>query len=102
MKVIVLSGRLTGDPEFKEYPKKEESGMTKRCAFSVANNDIKDKPEYFNVVAWGDQAVFLKDRLKKGNTVLIHGTFHQEPYETEDGAKRKRFYINPVRVEYWN
>lgn len=97
MKVIALTGRLTADPEYKEYEK--EGRIIKRAVFSVANNDLgKDSPEYFDVVCWSGQADFANKYLGKGSRVAMVGSFRMEVFE-KDNQKHRHFKIYPDRLE---
>lgn len=101
MRFMILTGRLTGDVEFREFEKKEgQDENVKRLTFSVANNDSgKDNPEFYDVVCWAKLAIWGSQYLKKGTRVLISGWPRIETYEKEDGSKRRRFRLVADRIE---
>ncbi len=101
MRFMILTGRLTGDIEFREFEKKEgQAEGAKRLTFSIANNDSgKDKPEFYDVVCWAKLAVWGSQYLKKGTRVLLSGYPRIETYEKDDGTIRRRFRLVADRIE---
>ena len=91
MNVVSMTGRLTKDVTFYQNPD------TGKCSasFSIAVTDPRDtcKCDYFNVVAWGTKADFIKKgyesgRYRKGCHVEVYGNIHAIPYKTKNGEKR--------------
>ena len=82
---VVLVGNLTRDPEMKHLP----SG-TALCSLRVAVNTRRkdesgqwtDKPNYFDVTVWGNQAESCSQYLSKGRPVGVDG--REEDVESED------------------
>ncbi len=97
MKVIVLSGRLTADPEMKEVG---EKGV-KVANFTVANNDRETGDgEFFDVSCWDRMAEFADEYLKKGQKVIVHGTFQDDVYKDKEGVTRHRFRITAHNIDF--
>ena len=87
---IVLSGRLTRDPELLYL----NSGVA-IIKFSLANNVYagKEKGEYVNfidAVMFGKRAEAVSPYLHKGDRVFVEGEARQERWEAQDGSKRAR------------
>lgn len=95
---VRLVGNLGMDPEVKIFDKNKQ--MAK---FSIAINETykNDKGEritetqWHNLVAWGSQAKFIGDYLKKGDEVAIEGKLTNRNWTDKDGNKR---YMTEVIV----
>lgn len=98
MKTIFLSGRLTSDPTVTEAGEKN----TKLAKFTLANNDAgKDSPaEYFDVHCWDSLAELTENNLKKGNKIIVQGSFSNAPYTDKEGAKKTHFEITAKKIEF--
>ncbi len=97
MNNVIISGRLTADPELKYTP-----NNTPVCTFIVAvdrptKDDIADFPV---VVTWRQTAEFVSKYLSKGRKVLIRGEIRTRNYEDKDGKSRKATEIQADRVEF--
>lgn len=97
MNNVIISGRLTADPELKYTP-----NNTPVCTFIVAvdrptKDDVADFPI---VVAWRKTAEFVSQYLSKGRKVMIRGEIRTRNYEDKDGNKRKTTEIQADRVEF--
>lgn len=88
---VSLIGRLGAQPEFVTF----ESG-TQVARFSIAvNESYKDKDgqwqddtQWYNINAWGKLADLVKNRLNKGQEIIVEGKLENRPYETKEGEKR--------------
>ncbi|MCQ2748380.1 MAG: single-stranded DNA-binding protein [Mycoplasmoidaceae bacterium] len=83
MNKVFLVGNLTADP----LPKQTSTGKT-LVNFSVACNDNiqgKDHTNFFNCVAWNQQANYIASFVKKGNTVAIDGRLNKRSYVNKEG-----------------
>ncbi len=83
MNKVFLVGNLTADP----IPKQTTTGKT-LVNFSVACNDNiqgKDHTNFFNCVAWNQQANYLSTYVKKGDTVAIDGRLNKRSYVNKEG-----------------
>jgi len=97
MNNVIISGRLTADPELKHTP-----NNVAVCTFIVAvdratKDDVADFPV---VVAWRQTAEFVARYLSKGRRVMIRGEIRTRNYEDKDGNKRKATEIQADRVEF--
>lgn len=97
MKVIIMTGRLTADPEIKEVGDKN----AKVANFTLANSDWdKDNAEFFDVACWDKTAEYVEKYMKKGNKVLVQGSFSNEKYQDKDGNNRHHFRITANTIEF--
>jgi single-strand DNA-binding protein len=87
----MIIGNLGRDPEMRYTP----SGQAV-TQFTVAVNryykdqqgERQEETEWFRVVAWGQQAEFAAEYLRKGNKVYIEGRIQTRQWEGQDGQKR--------------
>ena len=86
--IAFLKGNLGKDPEIRTTQK----GI-KVATYSLGvcrqNPADKDKPltDWFNIVAWGDQAESVLANVKKGTKVIVSGRFQTRNYDDKDGKK---------------
>jgi len=89
MNVVVLTGRLTADPESTQV------GENNVANFAIAVHDFKGGEEFtnfFDLSAWGKLADTVSQYLTKGRWVTIRGKLRHETWET-DGQKRSRVRV---------
>ena len=95
---VVLSGRLTADPELKTTP----SG-TMVTSFTIANDagygDNK-RTNFINIVAWKGTAEFVCKYFKKGNLIGIKGEIQTRKYQDKNGNNRTAFEVVARGVEF--
>src|SRR5919199_573544 len=100
---VVLVGNLTRDPELRHTP----SG-TAVCSLRVAVNSRRrdesgqwiDKPNYFSVSVFGNQAESCSQYLSKGRPVGIDGRLDWREWQAQDGSKRQAVEIIADTVQF--
>ena len=100
---VVLVGNLTKDPELRHTP----SG-TAVCSLRIAVNSRRrdesgqwvDKPNYFDVSIFGNQAESSAQYLSKGRPVGIDGRLDWREWQTQDGQKREAVEIVAESVQF--
>ena len=100
---VVLVGNLTKDPELRHTP----SG-TAVCNLRLAVNTRRkdetgqwvDKPNYFSVSVFGNQAESCSQYLSKGRPVAIDGRLDWREWQTQDGSKREAVEIVAESVQF--
>lgn len=100
---VLLSGRLTRDPELRYTP----SGVAV-MTFSLALNrrykdqsgEWKDEVSYVSVVAWQRQAELASEYLKKGSAVYVEGRLQSRSWETSEGQKRSVLEVRAERLQF--
>jgi single-strand DNA-binding protein len=101
---VVLVGNLTRDPELRHTP----SG-TPVCKLRIAVNTRQkdaatgqwgDKPNYFDVTVWGNQAESSAQYLSKGRPVAVDGRLDWREWEAQDGSKRQAVEIIADTVQF--
>ena len=91
--LVVLTGRLTADPELKTT----QSGISV-TSFSVAVNrpyrtGEEQQTDFINVVAWRKTAEFIAKYFKKGNMIGIEGSIQNRKYTDKNGNNRTAFEV---------
>ena len=91
MNKVILSGRLTKDPDVKE-------GYTR---FTLAverkyKKDGQDSADFITCVAFGKTAEIIRDYMSQGSKVLAEGRWQTGSYTAQDGSKR---YTNDCVVD---
>lgn len=102
---VVVAGNLTKDPIFRQT-----TNGTPVVNFSIASNRrFRDKNEdwkedvcYVGIVAWNRLAESCRDKLKKGNAVLVDGELQSRTFKTEDGSNRTIVEIKARRIQFLN
>ena len=101
---VVLVGNLTRDPELRHTP-----GGTPVCSLRIAVNSRRrdesgnwvDKPNYFDVSVFGNQAESCSQYLSKGRPVAIDGRLDWREWEAKDGGgKREAVEIVAESVQF--
>ncbi len=85
---IILTGRLTDDPEVR-YTASEKPVAN----FSVAvdrpkRKDGEKETDFFKCIAWGPLAKVCGEYLKKGRLVAVEGRLQSRKYQDKQGLNR--------------
>ena len=98
MNKVVLTGRLTRDPEMRSLA----SGKNV-TTFTVASNEFlgggKEKAEYHPVVAWDRLAEIAGRYLGKGQQVAIEGRLQTRSWDDDKGTRHWKTEIVASHVE---
>ena len=98
MNKVILSGRLTRDPEVK-YSKNDKAYT--RVGIAVDRPFSKDKEvDFFNLVVFGKTAEFLGKYFSKGSKALVEGHVQIDNYEDKEGLKRTSVDVIVNAVEF--
>ena len=101
MNKVVLTGRLTKEPELK----KTVSG-TEYLPFSVAvdrgfkNRDGERQTDFISCKAWNTTARFISSYFHKGNGINITGRIETGKYIDTQGENRTSFEVVAENVEF--
>jgi len=96
MNIVVLTGRLTRDPELKYG----QSG-TAYCKFTIAVNRMRrdDPTDFINCAAFGKTAELIGEYIRKGSQLGVQGRIQTSSYEM-NGEKRYRTEVVVDRIEF--
>lgn len=83
MNKVIITGRLTADPEFRQT----QSGVAS-CRFTVAcdrrfadKNTGKREADFITCIAWRQQAEFVSRYFNKGKMIAVEGTLRTGSYK---------------------
>ena len=98
MNRVLLTGRLTRDPELRSLA----SGASV-ATFAVATNEYrsngKERAEYHNVVVWDRLAQVCGQYLGKGQQVAIEGRLQTRQWDDDRGARHWKTEVVATSVE---
>ena len=83
-------GNAAADPEVKEINGKKaasyHTGITEK--YKDASNQMQEKTEWINVIAWGKTAEVAEKYVSKGSTVFVEGKLQNRQWNDQNGNKR--------------
>jgi single-strand DNA-binding protein len=94
-------GRIVNDPELKTTPQ----GVNV-CSFRIAvdrrfqTKDEEKKSDFFNVVAWRQQAEFVTRYFSKGRMILVEGELNTRNYNDKNGNPSTWYEIVADRLNF--
>ena len=97
MNRVLLTGRLTRDPELRTT-----AGGKAVAQFSVASHEYvggKEKPEFHNVVTWDRLAETCGRYLGKGQQVAVEGRIQTRTWDDEKGLRHWKTEVVAQSVE---
>ena len=91
--LVVLTGRLTADPELKTTP----NGVSV-TTFSIAVSrryraGEETQADFINIVAWRQTAEFITKYFSKGSMIGIEGSIQTRRYTDKEGKNRTAFEV---------
>lgn len=101
---VVLTGRLTRDPELRSFP----SG-TAVCSMRIAFNTRKkdqatgewgEKPNFVDVSVWGRQGELAAQYLAKGRAVALDGRLEWREFQDQQGNNRQAIEVVADNIEF--
>jgi single-strand DNA-binding protein len=100
---VTLVGRLTRDPELKHLPSGSavlEMGLAVNGRKQDASGQWVDKPNFFDVKVFGNQAEMLSQHLGKGRRIGVDGRLDWSSWESQDGGKRSKVEVIAQSVQF--
>lgn len=95
---VILIGNLGADPELR-YTGSGTAVCNMRIAtnesYKDANDQLVEKTEWHNVVAWARLAEICGEYLKKGSRVYVEGSLQTRSWEDQDGNTR---YATEIKI----
>ena len=107
MNKVILMGRLTADPEYKQTPQ----GIPV-CTFRIAvdrpyssnnnnnNNSNENTADFFKVTAWRNQADFVSRYFSKGKPIIVEGSIRNENYTDQNNVNHYSVNIQANKVSF--
>lgn len=90
---VILVGNVGKDPEVRHF---ENDGAvanfpiatTERGYTTRNGQEIPERTEWHNIVAWRGLAKIVESYVKKGTQIFIEGKIRTRSYDDKDGIKR--------------
>jgi single-strand DNA-binding protein len=101
MNIVILTGRLTRDPELRTT-----SNQTPVCSFTVAvdrqfkNASGEREADFIRCVAWRQTAEFVNKYFTKGSKINLSGNIQTRSYDDKEGNKRDATEVVVDNVEF--
>ena len=101
MNKVILNGRLTADPDYRQT----QNG-TAVCRFTVAVNRPyqKDKEQqeadFISCQAWRGTADFVSRYFSKGKPIIVEGSLRNNNYTDQNGVKHYSMEVLVSNVEF--
>jgi len=99
---VTLVGRLTRDPELQALPSGTavlRLGLAVNGRQQDSGGNWVDKPNFFDVKVFGNQAEMLSQHLAKGRRVGVDGRLDWSSWE-QDGNKRSKVEVIAQSVQF--
>ena len=98
--LVVLTGRLTADPELRYT-----ANNTPVTSFSIAVSrrykaGEEAQADFINIVAWRSSAEFISKYFKKGSLIGIEGSIQTRRYQDKNGNNRTAFEVMANNVQF--
>lgn len=94
---VILLGRITQDLALKTTPQGASVlSFTVACDRRFQQKGEERKSDFFNCVAWRNEAEFISRYWTKGRPILIEGELQNRSYVDKNGVTR---YITEVIVD---
>lgn len=101
MNRIVLSGRLTKNPELKQT----QTGKSITTISIAVDRGQKDNQgnyisDFFNCQAWNKTAEFITRYFVQGDPIELEGQMHNNNYTDKNGVKHYAMVVNVDKVNF--
>ena len=101
---VVLTGRLTRDPELRSLPESETSVCSLRLAVNGRRRNREgqweDQANFFDITVWGAQGENCKRYLQKGRQIAVDGRLRHRVWTGNDGQNRSAIDIIAESVQF--
>lgn len=90
MNKVILMGRLTKDPEYREIGEKKTPNAMFTLAVDrrYAAQGGERMADFISCVLWGSEAETAAKYLVKGMKIVLEGRIQTRSYDAQDGSKR--------------
>lgn len=95
MNSVILTGRLTADPELGYTPSQKAM-----CRFTLAVDRTKEGADFIRIVVWDRQAENVNRYLHKGSKCAVNGRIQTGSYKDKDGKTVYTTDVVATNVEF--
>ena len=100
---VTVVGRLTREPELRHLASGTavlQIGLASNGRQRDESGNWTDKPNFFDVKVFGNQAEMLANYLQKGRRIGVDGRLDWSSWEASDGTKRSKVEIIAQTVQF--
>jgi single-strand DNA-binding protein len=101
---VLLVGHLAAEPEVKATPAGMYVAKMRLATNTYAGKDdegkAKERTEFHNLVAFGKQAEFAGQYLKKGRLIYVDGRLQTSTWDDPSGQKRYRTEVVVEEIKF--
>ena len=97
---VIMIGRLVADPELRTTPNGINVASLRIAVDRPYSKNAEKKSDFFNVVAWRQNAEFISRYFSKGRLIGIEGSLQTRSYDAQDGSKRYVTEVIADNVEF--
>ena len=101
---VLLVGNLASEPDVKALPTGMYVAKVRLATNTYAGKDdegkAKERTEFHNLVAFGKQAEFVGNHLKKGRLVYVDGRLQTSSWDDGSGQKRYRTEVVVEQIKF--
>lgn len=97
-----ILGNVGKDPVIRALPnggRVMEFSVATTERWTAQAGEKVEKTEWHNVVVFGKQVDWLKERVSKGIKVYVEGPLKYNEYQNKDGANVRKAFISARKVE---
>ena len=95
MNRVILTGRLTHDPELKTF-----DGENCLCTFTLAVDVYDDKTAFIICTSYNKKADLMSKSLRKGSFIAVEGKIDQRTYQTQNGDNKQITFVKVESFDY--
>lgn len=95
MNQVILTGRLTKDPELRTTQSDKQV-----ASFTLAVDKYGEGADFINCIVWGKQAENLCKYQEKGSQIGLSGRIQTRSYEDDKGNKRNITEVVADSIEF--
>ena len=100
MNIVVISGNLTKDTEYRSFDNGGVSSSSIAVSRDYKSKDGEKETDFFIVKAFGKTAEIANNYGKKGAKAIITGRLEIRNYEDKSGVKRTITEIIAQSIEF--
>lgn len=100
MNIVIISGNLTKDTEYRAFDNGGVSISTVAVTRDYKTKDGEKQSDFFIVKAFGKTAEIANNYGKKGTKAIITGRLETRNYEDKSGVKRTITEIIAQSIEF--
>jgi single-strand DNA-binding protein len=101
---VLLVGHLAAEPDVKATPAGVYVAKMRLATNTYAGKDeegkAKERTDFHNLVAFGKQAEFAGQYLKKGRLVYVDGRLQTSSWDDASGQKRYRTEVVVEEIKF--